>query len=151
LLNADEVDQSTRRATPGDSTRTVFARTNSGTALNRTAESDRDSEVTRTTVTRTTAADAVGTATAVPTTIGTGPGRNDPLDRIEIGQRIDDFDLLTSLGSGAFARVFLARQRSLQRLVAVKISSDHGTEPQTLAQLDHDYIVRVFDQRLLDE
>jgi hypothetical protein len=29
------------------------------------------------------------------------------------------------------------------------ISADHGTEPQTLTQLDHDYIVRVFDQRLL--
>ncbi|MRH90443.1 protein kinase [Nocardia sp. SYP-A9097] len=78
-----------------------------------------------------------------------GPETGELLDRLEIGQRIDDFDLLTSLGSGAFARVFLARQRSLQRLVAVKVSADHGTEPQTLAQLDHDYIVRVFDQRLI--
>ncbi|MBF6208085.1 MULTISPECIES: serine/threonine-protein kinase [Nocardia] len=149
LLNADEIDQSTHRATPDDSTRTVVARPQgllADTALNRTAESDRDSEMTRTT-----AADPTGTATAVPTTIGTGPGRYNALDRIEVGQRIDDFDLLTGLGSGAFARVFLARQRSLQRLVAVKISADHGTEPQTLAQLDHDYIVRVFDQRLLDD
>lgn len=71
------------------------------------------------------------------------------LDDIDVGQRLDDFDLLLSLGSGAFARVFLARQRSMQRLVAVKVSHDHGTEPQTLAQLDHDYIVRVFDQRVL--
>ncbi|MGK8521687.1 serine/threonine-protein kinase [Nocardia asteroides] len=149
LLNADEIDQSTRRATPDDPTRTAVARPRdvlADTALNRTATSARDSEVTRTT-----AADSTGTATAVPTTIGTGPGRYDALDRIEVGQRIDDFDLLTGLGSGAFARVFLARQRSLQRLVAVKISTDHGTEPQTLAQLDHDYIVRVFDQRLLAE
>ncbi|MGW4089953.1 serine/threonine-protein kinase [Nocardia sp. NPDC004750] len=149
LLNADEIDQSTRRATPEDSVLTAVAHSDSvlaDTVLNQTAGSVRDSEVTRTT-----AADLTGTATAVPTTIGTGPGRSDPLDRIEIGQRIDDFDLLTGLGSGAFARVFLARQRSLQRLVAVKISSDHGTEPQTLAQLDHDYIVRVFDQRLLDD
>ncbi|WP_153408056.1 serine/threonine-protein kinase [Nocardia macrotermitis] len=76
---------------------------------------------------------------------------DDVLDRFEIGQRVDDFDLLTGLGSGAFARVFLARQRTLQRLVAVKISADRGTEPQTLAQLDHDYIVRVFDQRLLED
>lgn len=75
----------------------------------------------------------------------------DGLDRIEIGQHIDDFDLLTELGSGAFARVFLARQRSMRRLVAVKISADHGSEPQTLAQLDHDYIVRVYDQRLLHD
>ena len=71
------------------------------------------------------------------------------LTQIEVGQRLDDFDLLVELGSGVFARVFLARQRSLQRLVAVKISANRGNEPQTLAQLDHDYIVRVFDQRIL--
>ncbi|MGZ8813040.1 MAG: serine/threonine-protein kinase [Mycobacterium sp.] len=69
--------------------------------------------------------------------------------QIEVGQRLDDFDLLIELGSGAFARVFLARQLSLQRLVAVKISANRGHEPQTLAQLDHDHIVRVFDQRIL--
>jgi serine/threonine protein kinase len=69
---------------------------------------------------------------------------------VDVGQRIDDFDLLMRLGRGAFARVFLARQRSMHRLVAVKISRDHGTEPQTMAQLDHDYIVRVFDQRHLE-
>ncbi len=71
------------------------------------------------------------------------------LTQIEVGERLDDFDLLIELGSGAFARVFLARQLSLQRLVAVKISANRGHEPQTLAQLDHDYIVRVFDQRIL--
>jgi serine/threonine protein kinase len=80
---------------------------------------------------------------------GTSPGAQ--LTDIEVGQRLDDFDLLIELGSGVFARVFLARQRSLQRLVAVKISANRGTEPQTLAQLDHDYIVRVFDQRILGE
>jgi len=71
------------------------------------------------------------------------------ITEIEVGQRLDDFDLLVELGSGAFARVFQARQRSMQRLVAVKISENYGEEPQTLAQLDHDYIVRVFDQRIL--
>ncbi|MGS2808186.1 serine/threonine-protein kinase [Nocardia sp. MW-W600-9] len=72
------------------------------------------------------------------------------LDRIAVGTRVGDFELLTELGAGAFARVFLARQRSMQRLVAVKVSADSGSEPQTLAQLDHDYIVRVFDQQVLD-
>nr|WP_090279967.1 serine/threonine-protein kinase [Mycolicibacterium komanii]CRL76044.1 serine/threonine protein kinase [Mycolicibacterium komanii] len=71
------------------------------------------------------------------------------LTQIQVDQQLDDFDLLLELGSGAFARVFLARQRSMQRLVAVKISANEGHEPQTLAQLDHDYIVRVFDQRIL--
>ncbi|WP_410874449.1 serine/threonine-protein kinase [Nocardia sp. A7] len=83
-------------------------------------------------------------------TATTHPTDRHGLDRFEAGARIGDFELLTELGSGAFARVFLARQRSMQRLVAVKISADSGTEPQTLAQLDHAYIVRVFDQLVLD-
>ena len=57
--------------------------------------------------------------------------------RIRAGQQIDDFQLLTKLGEGAFAQVFLARQVSMERLVALKISSHQGSEPQTLAQLDH--------------
>jgi hypothetical protein len=36
----------------------------------------------------------------------------------------------------------------MQRLVALKISANTGTEHQTLAQLDHDNIVRVFDYRV---
>jgi eukaryotic-like serine/threonine-protein kinase len=67
--------------------------------------------------------------------------------KLEPGERVDDFELLARLGEGAFAQVFLARQVSMQRLLAVKVSADHGTEPQTLAQLDHDHIVRVYDQR----
>ncbi|AFT98394.1 protein kinase domain-containing protein [Nocardia brasiliensis] len=65
------------------------------------------------------------------------------------GRRIDDFDLLTDLGAGVLGRVFLARQRSMQRLVAVRLSAGRASAPQTMAQLDHAHIVRVFDQRLL--
>lgn len=67
------------------------------------------------------------------------------------GQAIDDFDLLLTLGKGAFATVYLARQRSMQRIVAVKVSAEQGDEPQTLAQLDHNNIVRVYDQRSLPD
>ncbi len=70
---------------------------------------------------------------------------------VDIGERIDDFDVLLTLGKGAFASVYLARQRSMQRIVALKVSRDHGGEPQTLAQLDHPYIVRVYDQRVLPD
>jgi serine/threonine protein kinase len=70
---------------------------------------------------------------------------------LQPGDQLDDFDLLARLGKGAFATVFLARQRSLQRMVAVKISSNRGSEPQTLAQLDHPNIVRVYDQRVLPD
>lgn len=84
-------------------------------------------------------------------TVITKPADQRLLDSVEAGQTIDDFDLVLQLGRGAFARVFLARQRSMQRLVALKVSANRGTEPQTLAQLDHDAIVRVFDQHTIAE
>ncbi len=57
----------------------------------------------------------------------------------------DDFDLLRELGRGAFARVYLARQRSLGRLVAVKVSERAAVgEGPVLAALEHPHIVRVF-------
>ncbi|HEY2411431.1 MAG TPA: serine/threonine-protein kinase [Pirellulaceae bacterium] len=65
------------------------------------------------------------------------------------GQKVDDFDLLVELGKGAFGSVFLARQVSMQRLVALKLSADKGNEPQTLATLEHPNIIRVYDQRTL--
>ncbi|HMC11790.1 MAG TPA: serine/threonine-protein kinase, partial [Pirellulaceae bacterium] len=65
------------------------------------------------------------------------------------GQKLDDFDLLVELGKGAFASVFLARQISMQRMVALKLSADKGNEPQTLATLEHPNIIRVYDQRTL--
>ncbi|MFE3546624.1 protein kinase [Nocardia sp. NPDC059177] len=129
LLNSDELDQSTHRSEP---------------AVNQSPDPTRTTEMTSPEL------DLTATATSAATAADSVPDAFEPLDRIEIGQRIGDFELLTGLGSGAFARVFLARQTSMQRLVAVKVSADRGTEPQTLAQLDHDYIVRVFDQQLLD-
>ncbi len=74
-----------------------------------------------------------------------------PKEQFQPGDSLDDFDLLTRLGSGAFANVFLARQKSMQRLVALKVSADKGIEGQTLAQLEHPHIVRVYDQRRLPE
>ncbi|GAA5051898.1 serine/threonine-protein kinase [Nocardia callitridis] len=85
------------------------------------------------------------------TTLLSDPTAVGALDTFASGDTVDDFDLLIRLGQGAFARVFLARQRSMQRLVAVKISRDRGSEPQTLAQLDHEHIVRVFDQRQIED
>ena len=54
------------------------------------------------------------------------------------------------MGRGAFGSVFLARHRTLGRMVALKISATQGFESQTLAQLDHPYYrCGVFDQRHL--
>lgn len=84
-----------------------------------------------------------------PTMVFTQPGGGDPLDEITAGTTVDEFDLLLPLGHGAFGKVFLARQHAMERFVAVKISRDNSRESQTLAQLDHDHIVRIFDQRQL--
>jgi serine/threonine protein kinase len=81
----------------------------------------------------------------------TALGRRKQLEEMAPGQKVDDFELLAFLGKGAFASVFLARQLTLQRLVALKVSADRGSETQTLAQLDHPNIVRVFDQRRLPD
>ncbi|MFI6870653.1 protein kinase [Nocardia sp. NPDC050406] len=72
-------------------------------------------------------------------------------DHIETGRRLDDFDLLTDLGGDAASRVFLARQRSMQRLVAVRVQADADGDAPRVAQLDHQYIVRVFDQRRIED
>ena len=76
-----------------------------------------------------------------------GESRRNKRQLVQVGDTIDDFELLAELGKGSFATVFLARQTSMQRLVALKVSVDHGMEAQTLAQLEHPHIVRVFDQR----
>jgi serine/threonine protein kinase len=60
-----------------------------------------------------------------------------------VGDRVGDYDLLRELGCGGFARVFLARQVSLDRLVALKVSADVGHEARTLARLEHEHIVGV--------
>ncbi|MBY0524525.1 MAG: serine/threonine protein kinase [Gemmataceae bacterium] len=67
----------------------------------------------------------------------------------EPGDRIDDFEIVQVLGAGAFATVFLARQVSLDRQVALKVSANRGSEARTLAQLEHDHIVRVFSEVVL--
>ncbi|WP_146394105.1 serine/threonine-protein kinase [Planctomycetes bacterium CA13] len=66
---------------------------------------------------------------------------------LPLGSQVDDFLLIQKLGQGAFAHVYLARQVSMHRLVALKISRGGGDESQALAQFDHPNIVRVFDQR----
>jgi eukaryotic-like serine/threonine-protein kinase len=69
------------------------------------------------------------------------------LGQFAVGDQVDDFDLLSELGRGAFGQVFLARQRSMHRLVALKVSAERSDEPQMLATLDHPHIVRVYDQK----
>ncbi|MGN6546689.1 MAG: protein kinase domain-containing protein [Aureliella sp.] len=69
----------------------------------------------------------------------------------EDGGKVDDFEILRTLGRGSFASVYLARQMSMQRLVALKVSQRGSDEPIALSQLDHPSIVRVYDQRRISD
>ena len=61
------------------------------------------------------------------------------------GDEVFHFRLGRELGRGAFARVFLAEQADLaSRPVVVKCSTTEGSEPQTLAQLQHTNIVPIY-------
>jgi serine/threonine protein kinase len=77
---------------------------------------------------------------------------SDPFAFARPGVRFHDFELIKELGSGAFGKVFLARQISLERSVALKITRrSGGHEARTLAHLEHDYIVRVFSETIDQE
>ena len=67
------------------------------------------------------------------------------------GQTVDDFQIVRTLGQGAFASVYLARQISIQRLVALKVSQHGSDEPIALSQLDHANVVRLYDQRRITD
>ncbi|MDX1927347.1 MAG: serine/threonine-protein kinase [Pirellulaceae bacterium] len=66
------------------------------------------------------------------------------------GVTVDDFQIVRTLGQGAFASVYLARQLSIQRLVALKVSQRGSDEPLALSQLDHANVVRLYDQRRIN-
>jgi len=62
----------------------------------------------------------------------------------KLGDVVAGFRLITELGRGAFARVYLAEQIELgNRLVALKVSRPEGDEPQMLARLQHTHIVPI--------
>jgi serine/threonine protein kinase len=83
---------------------------------------------------------------ADPPVADTPGARAAPLTLLTVGQCLGDFELLHELGAGSFARVFLARQISLERRVALKVSALVGSEARTLAGLHHDHIVQVYSE-----
>jgi len=63
------------------------------------------------------------------------------------GRQVDDFVLLSKLGQGGLGTVFLAKQISLDRQVALKVTDATvagATEGLALANLEHDNIVKVY-------
>ena len=77
---------------------------------------------------------------------------DEPRRRLDVasGTTLGDFEIVRPLGEGGLAQVFFARQRSLDRLVALKVSPDAGDEASTLASLEHDHIVQVFADQVVE-
>ena len=67
----------------------------------------------------------------------------------EVGETIDDFQLTQELGRGAMGVVFLAKQISLGREVALKVSKNIGDEAQTMAAMEHRHIVQVYSESII--
>ncbi len=79
-----------------------------------------------------------------PADMPTPPTRK--ISELKPGERVHDFEITAVLGEGGFACVYLARQISLDRQVALKVSANRGSEARTLASLEHENIVRVFSE-----
>lgn len=71
---------------------------------------------------------------------------DEPSHKFPIGTQFEDFELVQVLGAGAFGTVYLARQMSLDRQVALKIAANRGSEGRTMARLEHEHIVQVFSE-----
>ena len=69
----------------------------------------------------------------------------------QLDGEVGEFEILELLGEGAFGKVFLARQISLDRLVALKVTADCGYEGRTMARLEHRRIVQVYSESVDSE
>ena len=70
----------------------------------------------------------------------------------EVGAMWGEFELLSVLGVGAFAKVYLARQHGLAgRLVAIKLTFRETHESQWLATLQHSAIVPIYSTHRRDD
>jgi serine/threonine protein kinase len=87
---------------------------------------------------------------------GTGRGKEPTLSPETIAKHFPQYEILECLGCGGMGVVYKARQKSLDRLVALKIlAPEREKDPQfaerfareakTLAQLNHPNIVTVHD------
>ena len=88
-------------------------------------------------------------SSGTPLLADAGPSTGSVREFPEAGQTIAGFHLVEELGRGAFARVFLARERQLaDRPVALKVTRRGSREPQTLARLQHTHIVPVYSHQI---
>jgi predicted Ser/Thr protein kinase len=99
--------------------------------------------------------DTTGDQSDIPTT-ATPPGGFAPPEPAELAKEFPQLDILELLGQGGMGAVYKARQRQLDRLVALKVlppqvgqmeafAERFSREARSLARLNHPGIVMVYD------
>jgi serine/threonine protein kinase len=85
--------------------------------------------------------------------------RKDEIMADRVGQQLGNYRLVTLLGQGGYAEVYLGQHLRLTQQAAIKVLHTHVTgkeaehfqqEAQTIARLVHSAIVRVFDYDVQD-
>jgi serine/threonine protein kinase len=69
---------------------------------------------------------------------------------LSIGEMILHFEILELLGEGSLAKVYLAKDTELGRLVAMKVTRNRTAEARTLANFSADGIVQVHSEHALE-
>lgn len=67
------------------------------------------------------------------------------------GDRLLHFEIVELLGEGSLARVYLARDTELGRLVALKVTPNQSKEARTLAHFSFDGIIQVHSEHVVDK
>src|SRR2546426_679042 len=98
----------------------------------------------------------LGSEAGMETKLATGSPIPSPLDATEIAKHFPQLDILELLGQGGMGAVYKARQKQLDRIVALKVlPPESGRDPafaerflreaRALAKLNHPNIVTVYE------
>lgn len=66
------------------------------------------------------------------------------------GERLLHFEIVELLGQGSIAKVYLAKDLELERLVALKVTRSENREARTLAGFSLDGIIQVYSEHVVD-
>ena len=71
--------------------------------------------------------------------------------QLAAGTVVEEFEIVRLLGTGGAARVYLAKQQPLDRLVALKISMGFAEEGAKQAAIEHENIIAVYSERIVGQ
>lgn len=70
--------------------------------------------------------------------------------RLGAGDKLLHFEIVETLGAGSIAKVYLARDTELERLIALKVTQSQNKEARTLAHFSTEGIVQVHSEHVVE-